>query len=63
MKIGEFFVKNNYITLEAKNDALEFQKNNRDLRIGEILVKINAITKEQLGKYVSEYEEVDKENV
>ncbi len=63
MKIGEFFVKNNYVTQEEVNEALELQKHSRDQYIGEILVKMNAITKEQLSKYVCEYIEVSKGNV
>ncbi|MFQ5963800.1 MAG: hypothetical protein ACE5KZ_05905 [Candidatus Scalinduaceae bacterium] len=57
MKIGEFLVKNNYVTQEEVNEALEFQKRNKDQYIGEILVKMNVITKEQLIEYVCEYEE------
>ena len=56
MKIGEFFVKNNYVTQEEVNEALELQKRCRDQYIGEILVKMNVITREQLIKYVSEYD-------
>ncbi len=62
MKIGEYFVKNNYVTQEEVNEALELQKCNKDQYIGEILVKMNVITKEQLIKYVCEYDtEVIKE--
>jgi hypothetical protein len=56
MKIGEFFVKNNYVTQEEVNEALELQKLNKDQYIGEILVKMNVITREQLIKYISEYD-------
>ncbi len=56
MKIGEFFVKNNYVTQEEVNEALELQKHSRDQYIGEILVKMNAITREQLIKYLCEYD-------
>ncbi len=56
MKIGEFLDKNNYVTQEEVNEALELQKCNNGLYIGEILVKINVITREQLIKYVSEYD-------
>jgi hypothetical protein len=56
MKIGEFFVKNNYVTQEEVNEALELQKRSRDQYIGEILVKMNVITREQLIKYVCEYD-------
>ncbi len=56
MKIGEYFVKNNYVTQGEVKEALELQKRNEDQYIGEILVKMNVITKEQLIKYVSEYD-------
>ena len=56
MKIGEYFVKNNYVTQEKVNEALELQKHNKGQYIGEILVKMNVITREQLIKYVCEYD-------
>ncbi len=56
MKIGEFLVKNNYVTQEEVNEALELQKRNKGQYIGEILVKMNVITREQLIKYVCEYD-------
>ncbi len=64
MKIGEYFVKSNYVTQEEVNEALELQKRNKDQYIGEILVKMNVMTREQLITYVSKYDmEVIKENV
>ncbi len=62
MKIGEFLVKNNYVTQEAMNEALELQKSNEDQYIGEIIVKMNVITREQLIKYISEYDTEAKGN-
>ncbi len=56
MKIDEYFVENNYVTQEEVNEALELQKRNRCQYIGEILVKMNVITIEQLIKYVCEYD-------
>jgi len=56
MKIGEFLIENNYVTQEEVNEALELQKRNKDQYIGEILVKMNVITREQLIKYVCEYD-------
>ncbi len=62
MKVGVFLVKNNYVTQEELNEALELQKRNRGQHIGEILIKMNVITEEQLIKYVCEYDmEVIKE--
>jgi hypothetical protein len=59
VKIGEFFVENNYVTQEEVNEALELQKSNKRQRIGAILVKMNVITNEQLSEYVSEYIETN----
>ncbi len=56
MKIGEFIVKNNYVTQEEVNVAIELQKCNKDQYMGEILVKMNVITRVQLIKYISEYD-------
>ena len=56
MKIGEYFVKNNYVTQEEVNEALELQKRNKDQYIGEILVKMDVMTREQLITYVCEYD-------
>ncbi len=56
MKIGEYFVKNNYVTQEEVNEALELQKRNKVQYIGEILVQMNVITREQFITYVCEYD-------
>jgi hypothetical protein len=56
MKIGEFLIENNYVTQKEVNEALELQKRNKDQYIGEILIKMNVITKEQLITYVCEYD-------
>ncbi|MFQ5963854.1 MAG: hypothetical protein ACE5KZ_06180 [Candidatus Scalinduaceae bacterium] len=61
MKIGEFFVKNNYVTQEEVNEALELQKSNKGKYIGEILVEMKVITREQLIEYVCEYDDYKKE--
>ncbi|MHC4182409.1 MAG: hypothetical protein ACYSR0_03585 [Planctomycetota bacterium] len=55
MKIGEFFVKNNYVTQEEVNEALELQKSDKYQLISAILVKMNVITNEQLREYVTAY--------
>ncbi len=56
LKIGEYFVKNNYVTQEEVNEALELQKRNKVQYIGEILVQMNIITREQFITYVCEYD-------
>jgi hypothetical protein len=55
VKIGEFFVKNNYVTQEEVNEALELQKSDKYQLISAILVKMNVITNEQLREYVTAY--------
>jgi len=55
MKIGEFLVKNNYISYDTLNEALKLQKQNKNLRLGEILVKMKIITVHDLRKYIDEY--------
>ncbi|GJQ49436.1 hypothetical protein KsCSTR_15340 [Candidatus Kuenenia stuttgartiensis] len=55
MKIGEFLVKNNYISQETLNEVLSLQKHDNNLRIGELLVKMEAITKKDLLQYINEY--------
>lgn len=57
MKIGEFFVKNDYITKQALDDALELQEQNKDKRLGELLVDMGAVLKEDLSKYVFNFME------
>lgn len=57
MKIGEFFVKNNYITQQALDDALELQEQNKDKRLGELLVDMGAVLKEDLSKYIFNFME------
>jgi hypothetical protein len=56
MKVIEFLVKNNYVTQEKLNVARELQKRNKHQYIGEILIKMNVITEEQLIGYVCEYD-------
>ena len=47
-KIGEFFIENGIIDQTQLKDALELQKDNPERRIGEILVTLGALTKEDL---------------
>jgi hypothetical protein len=56
MKIGEYFVKNNYVTQEEVKEALELQKCNKDQYIADRLVQMNVITREQFITYVCEYD-------
>ncbi len=56
MRVIEFLVKNNYVTQEKLNVAMKLQKRNKNQYIGEILIKMNVITEEQLIEYVCEYD-------
>ncbi len=47
-KIGEFLVNNNIITESQRQSALELQKDNPGRLIGEILVTLGVLTKEDL---------------
>ena len=48
MKIGEFLVENGCITPEALDEVLAIQKDNPNRLIGEILVTIGAMSKEEV---------------
>jgi len=56
MRVVAYLVKNNYVTQEKLNVAMELQKRNKNQYIGEILIKMNVITEEQLIEYVCEYD-------
>ncbi len=47
-KIGRFFVENGIITDSQLKEALELQKDNKDRLLGEILVTLGFMTKEDL---------------
>ena len=48
IKVGEFFVENDIITQEQMDEALVLQKDNKERLIGEILVTLGYLTKEEL---------------
>ena len=47
-KVGEFLLENEIITEKQLNEALEMQKDNPDRLIGEILVTLGVLSKEEL---------------
>ena len=57
MKIGEYFIKNQIITENQLSDALEYQKDKRNLLIGEIFVERKIIKISDLLKYLLRYME------
>jgi hypothetical protein len=48
MRVGEFLVNNGIITRKLLTEGLDLQKDNPDRLIGEILVTMGALSKEQL---------------
>jgi len=48
MRVGEFLVNNSIITRKLLTEALDMQKDNPERLIGEILVTMGALSKEQL---------------
>jgi hypothetical protein len=47
-RVGEFLVENKIISQTQLNDALELQRDNKGRLIGEILVTLGSLSKEQL---------------
>ena len=47
-KIGRFFTENGIINDSQLNEALELQKDNKDRLLGEILVTLGFLSKEDL---------------
>ena len=62
MKIGEYFIEKNYITQKTLDEALELQKHLSSQPIGEILVNMGEISRENLTKYVIDYINVKGED-
>jgi hypothetical protein len=48
MRVGEFLINNGIITRKILTEGLDLQKDNPDRLIGEILVTMGALSKEQL---------------
>lgn len=55
MKIGEYLTGNNHVTQEKLNEALELQKRCKEKYLGDILIDMGVISKEDMSKYVSSY--------
>jgi len=47
-RVGEFLVEKRIITVPQLNEALDLQKDNKDRLIGEILVTLGSLSKEDL---------------
>lgn len=48
MRVGEFLVNNGIITRKLLAEGLDLQKDNPERLIGEVLVTMGALSKEQL---------------
>jgi polyhydroxyalkanoate synthesis regulator phasin len=55
MKIGEYLINEKLITQEDLNEALVLQEREKNMLLGEILVKMGRFSKEDLGKYVQDF--------
>ncbi|MDR4508166.1 MAG: hypothetical protein MRJ65_08015 [Candidatus Brocadiaceae bacterium] len=55
MKVGEFFLKNNYVTQKNLDEALALQTHDKNLLLGEILVNMGLFSSETLHQYLIEY--------
>ena len=54
-RIGEFLIENGIINHYQLAEALELQKDNPDRRIGEILVTLGALSKEDIVMAIEMY--------
>ncbi|MBN2161252.1 MAG: hypothetical protein JW807_17825 [Spirochaetes bacterium] len=48
MRVGEFLIENQIISRAQLEEALLLQKDNKNILIGEILVTLGALSKEEL---------------
>jgi len=63
MKIGEYLVKEGHITGYILEEALTIQRQNQNMLLGEIIVKMKELTKEDLEKHIEAYLLMCKESV
>ncbi|MBC8549901.1 MAG: hypothetical protein H8D23_09630 [Candidatus Brocadiales bacterium] len=63
MRIGEYLVKEEYITEDVLLEALTWQQYNKNMLLGEILIKMKKLSKENLEKYIEDYLNMYKESV
>ncbi len=55
MKIGEYLINEKLITQEYLNEALVLQEREKNMLLGEILVKMGRFSKEDLDKYIQDF--------
>ena len=63
MRIGEYLVKKEYITEDVLQEALIWQQSNKNMLLGEILIKMRKLSKEDLERYIENYLNMCKESV
>ena len=63
MKVGEYLVKEGHITGYILAEALTIQRQNPNMLLGEIIVKMKELTKEDLEKHIEAYLIMCRESV
>jgi len=63
MKIGEYLINEKHITQDDLNEALLLQEREKNLLLGEILVRTGTVSKEDLNKYIRDFMNKLKESV
>ena len=63
MKIGEYLINEKHITQDDLNEALLLQEREKNLLLGEILVRMGTVSKEDLNKYIRDFLNKLKESV
>ncbi len=63
MKIGEYLVREKFITEDVLQEALAIQKQNVSVLLGAIIVKMKKLTKDDLEKQIEAYLAMCKESV
>ncbi len=63
MKIGEYLVKEGYITEYILEEALTIQRQNENMLLGEIIVKMKVLSREDLEKHIEAYLNMYRESV
>jgi len=63
MKIGEYLVKEGHITGYILEEALTIQRQNENMLLGEIIVKMKELSKDDLEKHIEAYLIMCRESV
>jgi hypothetical protein len=63
MKIGEYLVKEGHITEYILEEALTIQRQNENMLLGEIIVKMKELSRGDLEKHIEAYLIMCRESV